>query len=176
MLLILIYVFTFIFFCKERGFLPFHAYITSSKVLGIFIGGFFYAYGFTAAPATAVLLILAKQQNIFGAAIIGGLGALISDVLIFLFIRHSFVDEIMLLKKEVVIEHIRAVRMKLFGRYNANLLPIISCILIASPLPTEFGVALLASLKNLAIKKFLIIAFLLHTIGILIILLIGTVT
>lgn len=45
--------------------------------------------------------------------------------------------------------------------------------LIASPLPTEIGVVLMASLKNILTKKFAVVAYLLHTTGIFVILLIG---
>lgn len=152
---------------------PFHDFILSLGLFGDFVGGFFYAYGLTAAPATSILLLLAKEQNILVAGLIAGLGALISDILIFLFIRYSFSDEINRLKKENLVVSIKNNGKKIFGSFYNYLLPSIAGFIIASPLPTEIGVSLLASLKKISILKFMVIAYLLHTIGILIILIIG---
>ena len=60
--------------------------------LGFFIGGILFAFGFTA-PFSVGLFILLNPSNIWIAGIIGGLGALISDLLIFKFIKISFEDE-----------------------------------------------------------------------------------
>ena len=43
---------------------------------GSFISGIMYSYGFTAGPATALLLIMAKQQNVFISALVAGIGSL----------------------------------------------------------------------------------------------------
>ena len=53
------------------------------------------------------------------------------------------------------------------------LYPLCCCFFIASPLPTEVGVVLMATLKSISTKKFIVLAYFLHTIGIFIILLIG---
>mgnify|MGYP000140013313 CR=1 FL=1 len=53
------------------------------------------------------------------------------------------------------------------------LLAALASILIASPLPTEIGITLLALIKNVTPRKFSIIAYILHTIAIFTILLIG---
>jgi len=173
LLLLLIYIITIAFFYKERALLPLHNLITSLGSFGVFLGGFFYAYGFTAAPATAILLVLAKQQNNISAGIIGGLGALLSDIIIFLFIRYSFIKEIEKLKKEKFVIFTGKILKKLFGSFNNYLLPITAGFLIVSPLPTEIGVALMATMKRVPIKKFLLVAYVLHTAGIFLILLIG---
>lgn len=148
-------------------------FISSLGLFGDFIGGFFYAYGLTAAPATSVLLLLAKEQNILVACLIAGLGALISDILIFIFIRYSFNDEINKLKNEKMIVSFKNKGRKLFGSFYNYLLPSVAGFIIASPLPTEIGVSMLASFKRISIIKFMIIAYLLHTVGILVILTIG---
>lgn len=173
LLLLLVYIITIVLFYNKKNFIPFHDLFSSLGYFGIFLGGIFYAYGFTAAPATAILLTLAKQHSFISAGIVGGVGALLSDVIIFLFIRHSFIDEIEKLKKEKIIIYIGKTIKKLLGSFSNYLLPILASFLIASPLPTEIGVALLTTMKSLSVKKFLLIAYLLHTLGILIILLIG---
>ena len=65
---------------------PLHDFLFSLSYFGTFIVGMLFAYGFTSAPATAILLILAKEQNILVAGFIGGFGALAGDLIIFSFI------------------------------------------------------------------------------------------
>jgi uncharacterized membrane protein YdjX (TVP38/TMEM64 family) len=170
-------IFTIIFACfifyEGKHFAPFHDFLISLGYLGIFISGFFYAYAFTAAPATTILLVLAKEYNILFAVLIGGLGALLSDYLIFKIVRYSFIDEINNLKKEHFMKTINKKEKKLFGHYYKHIFPAFAGILIASPLPTEIGVTMMASMKKISVKKFMIIAYLLHSFGIFIILTIG---
>src|SRR3989338_9625415 len=66
--------------------------------LGIFIGGILFAFGFTA-PFSVGLFISLNPTNIWIAGIIGGFGALISDLLIFKFIKISFEDEFRKIRK-----------------------------------------------------------------------------
>ena len=160
-------------FYEGRNYAPFHEFLTSLGYLGTFLGGLLYAYGFTAAPATAVLLVLAKEQNLIFAVLVGGLGAVLSDLLIFSFIRYSFIDEINKLKREKVITEISKNGKKIFGHYYKHVFPALAGFLIASPLPTEIGVTMMASMKKISLKKFMIIAYILHSLGILIILTIG---
>jgi len=174
-LLLLIYIVTIILFCRANTYYPLHNFFTSFGYIGIFFGGFFYSYGFTAAPATAILLTLAKQYNFIFAGIVGGIGALLSDTIIFLFIRHSFINEVNKLKKEKTVTFVSQIIKKLFGSYSNYFLPIIASFLIASPLPTEVGVALMATMKGITVKKFLLIAYLLHTFGIFVILYLGNI-
>lgn len=152
---------------------PFQNFLKSFNYLGTFFAGLFYAYGFTSAPATAILLVVSENQILFLSALIAGLGALISDILIFLFIRSSFSDEINMIKKEKIIKKIAKTEKRIFGRIYKYILPVFSGFLIASPLPTEIGVSLMASIKKVSIKKFIIAAYILHTLGIFLILLIG---
>ena len=53
------------------------------------------------------------------------------------------------------------------------LIPITACIAIASPLPDEIGVVLFASYKDVTTKTFSIFSYVLNTIGIFVILILG---
>jgi len=122
--------------------------------------GFLYAYAFTAAPAAAILLILAKEQNLLIAGLIEGFGALLGDLVIFHFVRHSFSDEIQKLSQEKIV---KTVQKMVPSPIQKHLLAALASILIASPLPTEIGITLLASIKNVTTRKFSIIAYILHS-------------
>ncbi len=156
----------------ERTYPPFHDFITSLGYFGTFIAGAMFAYGFTAAPATAVLLILAKEQNFLLAGLIGGLGALVGDLIIFNFIRYSLADEIEKLSKEKAVMYINH---KIPNRFKKYLMPVVAGFIIASPLPDEIGVSLLAVSKNISIKIFSVISYILNTAGIFVILTIGNI-
>jgi len=151
-----------------RSFAPLHNTLILLGYFGTFLIGILYAYGFTAPPATAILLILAGHQNILFAGLVAGFGALLSDLIIFLLVRRSFTDEIERFSKEKFFQRIPR---RIFGTPSRYMLIAFAGFLIASPLPTEIGVTLMASLKNMSTKKFAVIAYLLHTIGIFAILL-----
>ncbi len=150
-----------------------HAFIISLGYLGVFAAGFFYAYGFTAAPATLVLLSIAKDESLVWASLAGGLGALIGDIAMFLFIKHTFDDELLRLSKTNFVRKLGGEEARLFGRFKKYVKTTFASFIIASPLPTEIGVAMFASIRELSAKKFLVIAYALHTTGIFIILLVG---
>ena len=176
LLLLLTILIAILLFYEGKNYAPFHKFLLSLGYTGIFFGGFFYAYGFTAAPATAVLLVLSREYNIIVAALVGGVGALLSDLMIFLFIRHSLIDEIKKLKKEKIVKYFRKNETKVFSNYAKYIAPAFAGFLIASPLPTEIGVSILAGIRRIPTKKFIVVAYTLHTLGILTILVIGNIS
>ena len=154
----------------ERNYQPFQDFIVGLGYSGTFVAGILFTYGFTAAPATAIFLILAQQQNIYLASLIGGLGALIGDLFIFSFIKHSFADEIRKLSRERIVKYFDSRLPSILKKY---FLPVAAGFIIASPLPDEIGVSLLAASKIISTKIFSIISYLLNTAGIFVILFIG---
>ena len=173
-LLLLLFTFVlayFIFYGKTYP--PLHSFLFSLGYLGVFIAGGLYAYGFTAAPATAVLLALAKEYDIFSAALVGGLGALLGDLIIFYFLRSTLNDEIRRLSRNDFIKGLNQEGKELFGSFKKYVTAAFAGFFIASPLPSEIGVTMMASLKHMSVKKFAVIAYCLHTLGIMIILYIG---
>lgn len=157
-----------LFYGKE--YLPFSNFITSLGYSGIFVAGMLFTYGFTAAPATAVFLMLAQSQNIYLASLIGGLGALVGDLFIFSFIRLSFQDEIKKLSRERIVRFFNG---RLRGKLKEYFLPVVAGFVIASPLPDEIAVTMLAASKVISTKIFSAISYTLNTIGIFVILYIG---
>ncbi len=140
---------------------------------GTFLAGLLYPFALTSAAGTGILLILAKEQNLLLAGVIAGIGALISDIILFLFIRHFFNDEVQRLSKEKVV---RTVSRWIPNSVRVYLLAFFAGLLIASPLPTEIGIMLMTSIRKISLKKFAIIAYILHASAIFIILLIGRTT
>ena len=151
-------------FAWLRNFLP------SLGYPGIFITGMLYDYGFTAIPAAAILIIFSKLPNIVVAGFIGGLGAFLADLIIFKFIRISFNDEVKKLSKE---KFIRKLNRAISKRIKKYLLPAAACFIMASPLPDEIGVTMLAATTKLSAKQFAVITYVVDTLGVFAVLLIG---
>lgn len=137
----------------------------------IFLAGFLFSYGFTAPFAVGFLVSLAAQVNIFIAAPLAGIGALLADIVIFRFIKTSFSDEFDKLKLAFIFQKVRNLFDNHLGeRLKRYLLWTIAGFLIASPLPDEFGVSLISGFTNIDQKTFTLISFCLNTLGILFIL------
>lgn len=156
---------------KSREVLPLQELILSSGYIGVFIAGIFYTYGFTSPPATAVFLILAQERNIYLSALVGGIGALVGDLIIFGFLRYSVEEEIEKMSKEKLIRKLNNKIPHFLKKYAA---PIFGMIAIASPLPDELGISLLALSKGISNRIFMAISYIANTAGIFVILLIGS--
>lgn len=170
--LVLTIIIAILIFNNEKIMSP-ENFLVIENYLSSFTLGILYVYGFTAALSTGALLAIAEQQNIFITGIIAGLGALMGDLIIFKFVRGTFNEELKQLGKIRFMKKARK-----FLKEHATLnraVPLIAYIIIASPLPDEIGVSLVAAYKDTNTKAFSILAFLLNTIGIFTILIIGKV-
>lgn len=171
-LIILLLTFVLAYFIfAGREMLAFKEILGSLGYFGTFITGIMFAYGFTAGPATAIFLILGSEQNIILAGIIGGFGALCGNYITFKIIRKGFNDELERLKKEKFIMKING---SIPHRLAHILIVVFAGLIIASPLPDEIGVSIIALDRKIPLKLFTLISFTLSTAGILIILWIGS--
>lgn len=144
--------------------------LKSLSYLGTFFAGVLFAFGFTAAFAVGFFIAL-NPQNIFLAAIIGGIGTLLANLLVFRLIKTSFIDEFNRLKHEHLVKEItKLIKRKVGLRISNYVLYLFAGIIIASPLPDEIGITMLAGLTSIRTKILGVITFLLSTLGIYIIL------
>jgi len=145
--------------------------LQSLSYLGIFIAGLFFTFGFSA-PFAIGFLIVSNSQNIFLAAVLGGVGALVSDMLIFKFIKFSFMDEFEKLEKtKIVREGVFVVKNHFKKRVVHYILYAFAGIFIVTPLPDELAIIMLAGLTSIKPKILAVISFVLHTLAIYLILL-----
>ena len=139
--------------------------------VGIFIAGMFFSFGFST-PFSVGFFIVAAPENIFYAAAIGGFGAFLSDMLIFKLIRFSFMNEFKRLEKTALfVELHQLMHSRLLSKIRVYLLFAFAGIVIASPLPDEVGVSMLAGLTHIKMWALGLISFVMNFIGILIMLL-----
>lgn len=136
--------------------------------IGIFLAGIFFGIGFTA-PFAAGFFITLNPQNIWLAAIVGGLGSLIANIAIFKVIETSFKKEFKQLKKTKAIEEIdKIITNNLGKKIKLYLLYIFIGIVIALPLPDEIAILMLAGFTHIRMFFLAKMSFILHVIGILI--------
>ncbi|MBI2042781.1 hypothetical protein HYT25_00120 [Candidatus Pacearchaeota archaeon] len=162
------------FIFTNQGIYGYVSHLQVGGYLGVFLSGILLSFGFTAAFGVG-FLIAANPSNIFLASIIGGIGGIAADLLIFKFIKMSFQKEFDEIKKtkamlgiEKMIQNNTPV---LFKHY---LLYIFSGIFIASPLPDEIGISMFAGLSSIDARKLAILSFIFHFLGILAILYLGS--
>jgi len=138
-------------------------------IIGAFIVGFFFVLTYTAVPAAFVLFELARYNNPLAIALIAGMGSMIGDYLIFHFLRDKVIDEL-----KPYLARVGTAKMRhLFKTpYFAWFLPVSGALIIASPLPDEVGIGLMGASK-ISNTHFLLFAYLLNAVGILVVVLIA---
>jgi hypothetical protein len=130
--------------------------------LGIFLSGMFFTSIFTTAPAIILLGQFAQTTPILLLALLGGLGAVTGDYVLFRLMRNRIKDDfdyILSFRKENRFTKIFETRLFKF------FVPSLGAMVIASPLPDEIGIAMLG-LSDVNSRTFLFISFLLNVAGI----------
>ncbi len=155
---------------KTPWVVEFFSKIDSSNYLGVFISGILFSLGFTA-PLSVGFFVTLNPENILLAGLIGGLGAMLSNMFIFHFIKFSFEDEILELEDEELSKEVGLIITKTFGtRIKHYLIYAFAGFVIASPLPNEIGDLMMASIKKINSWMLALISFVLSTIGIIVLL------
>lgn len=163
------------FIFMERSFMPFKDAVSALGYVGTFILGGLYAYGFTAPPSAALFMVIASEQNLWLAAMVGGLGALISDIILFKLVRHSVMEEIRMILNGKFFMRLRSlIPIRKKHPFKMLLYTITGIFVLASPLPDEIGVSMLAVHTRISSKAFMIISYIANTVGILFFLVLGT--
>lgn len=160
-----------VFLFRDEGVQSFFHGLGDLGYLSALFGGMMFAFGFGAPFGVALLATIADDVNILLAAAVGGVGALISDYLLFKFIRVTFQDEIDRFRNSKAFALFNGlVMMRMPPKLVYYISVGIAGLIIASPLPDEVGVTLLASLATIKERTFIVIAFSLNTLGILVVL------
>jgi len=140
--------------------------------LGAFAAGVLFSSTFTTAIATVIFFYLGEVQNPFLMALAGGLGAMISDLILYRFFRNRLFSELRLFFTEHHIATLKSQKL-LHSKIFAWLGPLLASLVIMSPLPDEIGVAIFSFYK-FDPHKLAPLSFFLNTAGILLILTLGS--
>jgi len=171
-ILLVIIIFSYIIFSSSTIKLQINNLQENLGYIGILFSGILFSFGFTA-PISVGFFLTINPDNILLASLIGGLGCAASDYLIFRTIKLSFMDEFNNLKKTRLFKKIHnESNHTIPKKVKFYLMYIFAGIIIASPLPDEFGVTMLAGLSHIKTNLFLIISLILNTLGIFILFLI----
>lgn len=128
-----------------------------------FVSGMLFTSVFTTAPAIVMLGEIAQEQNALSVALVGALGALIGDMIIFRFVRdrlsNSLID-LLARRKRTSFKNI--VQKKVFRWLS----PFVAVLIIASPLPDELAASVLG-ITNIRMRVFIPFSYVANALGIL---------
>ena len=135
------------------------------KIIGSFLSGVFFTSAFTIAPASIAIATLSKTTPIFILAFWGACGAVLGDMILFLFIRDKFADDL-----EAALHHYHDKKLTRFfhRKFFHWLSPLIGALVIASPLPDEVGITMMG-ISKIRIWALVLISFSMNFLGILLV-------
>lgn len=160
---ILVSIFVAIYLGTNETFKSWLLHLGSLEYIGALIAGSLFVSSFTAAISIAVIAIMTENINPMALALIGGVGAVMGDYLVFKFVRSHLGEELALLFGKSGTSYVKHV---LKSKYIAWMLPILGAFIIASPLPDELGVSLLG-MSKMSDARFILISYVSNAFGIL---------
>lgn len=135
-------------FLTKIGLIDYFVILFGGSAVASFFAGIFFTSAFTLAPAAVALAHISTSTPIATVALWGGLGAMCGDLALFLFIRDRFAGDILGSLKP-------AIKKRILSSFHIGFLkwlsPLLGVLIIASPLPDEFGLMLLGVSKTKAI-------------------------
>lgn len=162
---IIISVLMAIIIAQNQAFKNWLLQLGSFEYFGALFAGMLFVSSFTVAISVVIFGIMAQNIHPTALGLIGGVGAVIGDYIIFKFVRSHIQDELAALFGK---ENSSYVRHILRSKYVAWTLPVIGAFIIASPLPDELGVSLLG-ISKMSEGKFILISYIFNALGILMI-------
>ncbi len=141
------------------------AQMPNAKLISAFVAGFFFTSVFTIAPAGVALFEIARFNSIYLVALVGAIGGVLGDIIIFKLVRdHLTEDFLALIKKETHRARLRRLFQTGLMKFS---LTVLGGVLIAAPFPPdEVGLSLLG-LSKIKTSAFVPISFCFNFIGIL---------
>jgi len=140
----------------------FQTLILPFGILGVAIAGALYTYSFTTSLGALLLVALAPYHPIGVMAIVGGIGATLSDFTIFKFVRDDLKKEVRRFGASKMIQNVCSANGILCKKWMRNL---IGVMIMASPFPDELGIAMMSTTK-MKRETFILLAFIVDVVGI----------
>lgn len=137
-------------------------YVGDLRFVESFIAGILFTSAFTTAPAIVILGNIAQHSSPTSVALVGAMGAVFGDLLLFSFIRDRVSEDLFSLLGENGAQRVRKIfERRLFHWFS----PLVAGFIIASPLPDEMAVLLLG-FANTRTPIFVLYSFVANFIGI----------
>lgn len=137
----------------------------SLEYIGALFAGTLFVSSFTVPISIVVIGIMTENIQPMALGLIGGVGAVMGDYIVFKLVRSNIQKELALLFGKEATSHVKIL---IHSKYIAWTLPIIGVFIIASPLPDELGVSLLG-ISKMSDARFILISYLSNAVGILMI-------
>ena len=133
-----------------------------NTAIASFVSGIFWTSVFTIAPASVALAHIALTDMPLSVALWGAFGAMCGDLILFLFIRDRFTDNLLDSVRPSITKHILSSFHLGFVKW---LSPLLGALIIASPLPDELGLTLMG-LSKTRVAVLMPISFVMNMLGI----------
>ncbi len=148
-----------------------HSFLENTQdyvIIGSFISGLFFTSTFTVAPATISLFLLGEKHNPILISAVAAAGSVIGDLIISRIVKKEVSNNIYsdILPKQNRIR--RIIRKILHTKVVYWSIATFAIIIIASPLPYEFGISPLTLIHS-KIHHFVIMSYVVNFLGILVI-------
>ncbi|MEO6536673.1 MAG: hypothetical protein ABIT47_03180 [Candidatus Paceibacterota bacterium] len=114
------------------------------ELIVAFIAGIFFTSMFTIAAAAAAFVKISNPDNLILISLIGAMGAVCGDMLLFLFIRDAIIED---LRTVIKTSSYKKLVFYFHGGFLRWLGPLLGALIIATPLPDELGLALMGMSK-----------------------------
>jgi hypothetical protein len=151
-----------IFIVKTGIVHQFIATFDNFQYFSIILAGIFFTSAFTTAPSIALLGTFAETTPLPILVVLGGLGAVLGDYIIFRFVKDRVSEDIRYLLSFSKGHRFSAIfRTQLFRFF----VPFVGALIIASPFPDEIGVAMLG-LSRVKNRTFFLLSFVFNSVGI----------
>lgn len=141
--------------------------------LSALLAGFLLPFTLTAASAALFLVELGGALNPWAVVVLGGVGGMSADLLLYRFFKEGILEELKLLAVTFIPIH-RRKTMEYITKHRAFIwtIPFVASILIASPFPDEIGIGLFG-LVNFKPKYLAVLTLFLDLLGVFTLVFIG---
>lgn len=130
---------------SQLGFIDALIGLVQIQTLAIFLGGLLFTSALTISPATVILAHLSLQSPIWQVALFGSIGAVVGDILLFIFLRDKVFRDI---EKSIRPSILHKFTKSFHFGFLRWLIPLTGALIIASPLPDELGLAMLGMSRS----------------------------
>ncbi len=154
-----------VFISKTGLVVDFLVVFGDSQTIGVIVAGMLFTSLFTTPPAIARLSVLALRVPLAQLALLGGLGAMMGDYVLFRFVRDRISEDFRyLLSKPRRGRFAHIFKGHLFKFF----VPFIGALIIASPLPDELGVTIMG-LSKVRSRYFFVLSLVANIFGVFVI-------
>jgi hypothetical protein len=155
------------------GFAVFFDFLGSLKHFGLFFLGVCYSFSASAGFSSIAFIAIGNETNPLVVSFLGGVGAMVGDLLIFRFVKVGMMNELRFIAEKRLSQTDLVKIRNFFGSGLTRFFGMfIGFLLIASPFPDELGVIILA-FSGMRARRSAPVFFFLNAIGIYLLALVG---